>query len=132
MRFSNEFRSRGIRKVGFKLSAGKDFDIYLHLAGMLNSDLPGAKIAVNTNEEKKVFIIDHQVMRLLDFDGEPCVAEENYDRGACQSDYISQVIGIDNHTSYNSKNGRYMAKTQTNIRKLDLAVKYVLFRRVNL
>ena len=66
------------------------YKLYVHQKGLFRSDMAGSSVVVYYNDFSKV-IVFHQILELLDYGGDECIDNSDYEYDICRQNYIFQV-----------------------------------------
>ena len=81
---------QGIMRILFRAKENIFLNLYIHQEGQLFTQLPGIAI-LNLQSPSFIASIEHEIIRLLNYNGESCNADINYDLHKCREEYIYQV-----------------------------------------
>ena len=88
----DKFAQTGIYSIQFHIQ-GTNLIFHFHHKGIMNTQLPGMTWQVLKKEYHNSFPVEHEVINLLNYDGEKCNHSINYDYHQCRGNYIHQVSG---------------------------------------
>ena len=88
----DKFAQTGIYSIQFHIQ-GTNLIFHFHHKGIMNTQLPGMTWQVLKKEYLNSFPVEHEVINLLNYDGEKCNHSVNYDYHQCRGNYIHQVSG---------------------------------------
>lgn len=90
----NEITQEMIRYVYIRIQKGKTFNVILHSNGLLNPMNPWWTIEMNYNVfagKRVTYEVTYTHEKVLDFDGNQCNADPNYDYSSCKMNFSIQV-----------------------------------------
>ena len=79
----------GIHSI--KLYSKPFYKLHVHQNGLLQSDMAGSSPKAYYNEFSKM-TVTHEILELLDYAGDECINNKDYDYGMCRQNYIFQVL----------------------------------------
>ena len=86
----DKFAQTGIYSILFHIQ-GTNLIFHFHHKGIMNTQLPGLTWQVLKKEYHNSFPVEHEVINLLNYDGEKCNHSVDYDYHQCRGNYIHQV-----------------------------------------
>ena len=90
LRISEDLVRQGIFRVTFRAKENTYLHVYVHQNGQLFTQLPGiAKL--NLEGSSFTAAIEHEIIKLLNYNGEECNSDTNYNLQMCREEYIYQV-----------------------------------------
>ena len=82
--------NQGIKFVAFRAKANTFLNLYIHQEGQLFTHLPGF-VKLKLQPPSFDASIEHEIIKLLNYNGENCNSDINYDFHKCREEYIYQV-----------------------------------------
>lgn len=84
---------RGIFQIQFSTLDNTSYELYIHGPGAFLTDLPNGSPSMIL--ESPVHIenlpVNHEVIRLLDYDGDQCIQDDRYELDQCRDNHIIKV-----------------------------------------
>ena len=88
---SNETAKNGIYSVQFQMKGAPVLIFFIHHQGVLFTPLPGTTFNSIRQEYQNSFPIEHEVIKMLNYDGEKCTDQVEYDYSLCRENYYHNV-----------------------------------------
>lgn len=85
---------RGIFQIQFSTFDNTSYELFIHGSGAFLTDLPNGSPSIILESPMHVenMPVNHEMVRLLDYDGERCIADDRYQLDRCRDDHIAKVI----------------------------------------
>ena len=90
----DEIAKTGIYSILFQIKGTPNLIFLFHHKGIMNTQLPGVSWQVLKKEYHNAFPVEHEVINLLNYDGEKCNNSIDYDYHKCRGNYIHQVSNV--------------------------------------
>ena len=91
MTLSESLIQDGIRHVNFIAQRGFYYYVYIHKAGTLFTDLPGAYKLIHWESRRSKYQIEHEIINVLDYIHQECNQSLSYRTTDCLYDKMYEV-----------------------------------------
>lgn len=91
MKLPEEILDLGIRTINVDTNNGPHLIVYVHLEGLLSTDLPDSYPEVYHTGYGYSIPVAHEIVQLQRYDGEICNSNVNYKLDKCRMEYVQKV-----------------------------------------
>ena len=90
LNFHENITKLGIKEIDIEGSNG-NLEIFIHQKGSISTEMPGGLDSVFWRSTSLKVLVQHDVVQVLDYNGQMCDLNDSYDLIGCRQDVIFNV-----------------------------------------